>query len=247
MTALHSSATHLRVLVGDLSPAQFELSAYPTDWTVADVLSHLGSAAVIQRQRLADTLAGVASSDDFAPSVWDVWNAKDPASQVADSLAADQELLDGLDAVPDDIKGDLSFLFGPLTIDFDQFVAFRLNEHALHTWDVAVAVDPAATLWPDATDQVIDNLEIITRFAGKPTGEIASVDVHTVDPGRDFRLSLDTEGVALAPQAAVAAPDLELPAEALIRLVYGRLDADHTPAIHGDAPLELLRRTFPGL
>ncbi len=48
---------------------------------------------------------------------------------------------------------------------------------------------------------------------------------------------------------ADGAPDttrLHLPAEALIRLVYGRLDPEHTPAIEGDADLDALRRTFPG-
>jgi hypothetical protein len=42
-------------------------------------------------------------------------------------------------------------------------------------------------------------------------------------------------------------PDLELPAEALSRLVYGRLDPDHTPAVTGDATLLAeLRAVFPG-
>jgi hypothetical protein len=42
-------------------------------------------------------------------------------------------------------------------------------------------------------------------------------------------------------------PDLELPAEAFIRLVYGRLDPDHTPAVTGPADLNELRRAFPGV
>jgi hypothetical protein len=41
--------------------------------------------------------------------------------------------------------------------------------------------------------------------------------------------------------------ELRLPAEAFVRLVYGRLDADHTPAVES-AGLELdeLRQVFPG-
>jgi hypothetical protein len=41
---------------------------------------------------------------------------------------------------------------------------------------------------------------------------------------------------------------LRLPAEALLRLVYGRLDSDHTPASvdAGGHPLDSLRRAFPG-
>ena len=40
------------------------------------------------------------------------------------------------------------------------------------------------------------------------------------------------------------------PAEAFLRLVYGRLDPDHTPAVDLDAAdvtLDELRRTFPGV
>ena len=38
-----------------------------------------------------------------------------------------------------------------------------------------------------------------------------------------------------------------MPAEAFIRLVYGRLDPAHTPAVDGDAALlDQLRATFPG-
>jgi hypothetical protein len=49
----------------------------------------------------------------------------------------------------------------------------------------------------------------------------------------------------LAPGAS-GEPDLEIPAEGLIRLVYGRLDPDHTPPIGGSADLDALRRVFPG-
>ncbi len=42
-------------------------------------------------------------------------------------------------------------------------------------------------------------------------------------------------------------PDLVLPAEAWSRLLYGRLDPDHTPEFTGDAALlDTLRAVFPG-
>jgi len=40
---------------------------------------------------------------------------------------------------------------------------------------------------------------------------------------------------------------LQLPAEAMVRLVYGRLDTQHTPvAVAGDGRLDQLRTAFPG-
>ena len=46
-----------------------------------------------------------------------------------------------------------------------------------------------------------------------------------------------------------SAAELVLPTEAFVRLVYGRLDAGHTPATvtaHG-VDLDVLRSAFPGL
>ena len=52
----------------------------------------------------------------------------------------------------------------------------------------------------------------------------------------------------MAPSEGDGPADLTLPAEAFVRLVYGRLDPDHTPAFEGDpADLDTLRRTFPGV
>jgi hypothetical protein len=40
--------------------------------------------------------------------------------------------------------------------------------------------------------------------------------------------------------------DSELPAEAFVRLVYGRLAPEHTPPGEHGAALDVLRRVFPG-
>ena len=55
------------------------------------------------------------------------------------------------------------------------------------------------------------------------------------------------DSLKLTPSDLVAAPDLELPSEAFIRLVYGRLDPAHTPAVTGSPTLlDELRTAFPG-
>ena len=135
---------------------------------------------------------------------------------------------------------------GNITIDFAQLVGLRLNEHTLHTWDVEVAGDPSAALAPTGTALVIDNLQLITRFTGKAKADGRAVLVRTTDPARDFSLTTGPEAVALAAGEG-GAPDLTLPAEAFIRLVYGRLDPDHTPPVRGNVDLDELRRTFPGV
>jgi len=52
--------------------------------------------------------------------------------------------------------------------------------------------------------------------------------------------------VSLEPSAPADVADLTIPAEAFVRLVYGRLDAAHTPAGLDAALVATLRPIFPG-
>ena len=246
LDALAGSVSRLHAVVEGLDPVQLTASAYPAEWSVADVLSHIGSGAVILLRRLDDTLAGTPTPDDAAPAVWDEWNAKSPGAQAGDALVADRVLLDRIDGLTADERNGFEFAMGPMTLDFDVFVDLRLNEHALHLWDVEVTFDPTATVAAGSVPVVVDNLQMFTRFTGRPTMSPGSVQVATSDPRRSFTIGLGPDEVAISPSDPVAEPDLELPAEALIRLVYGRLDPDHTPAVRGGADLDVLRRVFPG-
>jgi len=247
LDALWASVARLREIVGPLADSQLEQQAYPTEWRIAEVLSHLGSGAVIMRRRVSEALAGRQLADDFAPSVWDEWNAKSPRQKADDALAADQALIEQFDGVSDSERAAFTTSFGPLTVGFDDLVGLRLNEHTLHTWDVEVALDPAATLHREQTAVVIDSLALIARYTAKPTGSLATIAVRTTDPARDFSIELSTDAVMFSPEPADGHEQLTLPAEAFIRLLYGRLDPDHTPVVGDDAKtLDQLRKVFPG-
>jgi uncharacterized protein (TIGR03083 family) len=122
----------------------------------------------------------------------------------------------------------------------------RLSEHAVHTWDIAVALDPDATVAPEAVELLVDQLPA-TASRGTSVPGAAPVVVATSDPARTYRVTFEPDlSVQLAD--GVAAADLTLPAEAFLRLVYGRLDPAHTPSsVSGDtARLADLRKAFPG-
>jgi uncharacterized protein (TIGR03083 family) len=247
LEALRSSADLLRNLVTPLDDDQLAMPGYPAQWSIADVLSHIGSGAVILQRRLDDALADQPTPDDFAPDVWDSWNAKPDRTKADDALVADRHLVERLDALTDSERSRFRFAMGPLTFDIAGFVGLRLNEHAFHTWDVQVALEPASVLAPESAALVVDNLELIARYTAKPTGTPRTIAVHTTDPSRDFTVDLAADNVTLAPGASGRRPDLTLPAEAFARLLYGRLDPRHTPAVEGDsAVLDELRRVFPG-
>jgi uncharacterized protein (TIGR03083 family) len=238
----------LHELVRGLDAEELENPSYCPGWTIADVLSHLGSGAVLMLRRLDAALTGAALPDDFAQPVWDEWDAKSPRAKADDSLAEDEQLLKSFDAVSDEEQARIDFPFGPLTVSFETAAALRLNEHALHTWDIEVMSDPAARLASDSAAVVIDNLGLIGRFAAKPTGDEREIRVRTSEPVRHFTVRLTPESAELLDGDAGMEPDLELPAEAFCRLVYGRLDPDHSLPVRANGEvLDTLRRVFPGL
>src|SRR6476646_9547356 len=121
LSELRASSDRLRSLVEPLDDAALERSAYPSEWSIADVLSHLGSGAVIMQRRLVDTLEGRESPDDFAPAVWDTWNAKSALAKADDALVADQALVDALAALTEGDLDGLEFKLGPLTMTPSEF------------------------------------------------------------------------------------------------------------------------------
>jgi uncharacterized protein (TIGR03083 family) len=244
--ALRASVERLRQLVDTMDEVALRQPAYPTEWTIADVLSHLGAGAVITQRRLEDALAGHDTPDDFAPQVWDEWNSKDPVAHRNDALIADAALIERLEATSAEQRDRFATAMGPMTFGFEQFVAMRLNEHALHSWDIEVVDHPAATLPPDAAALIVDNLDLIARFTATPPGEPVRIHVATTGPVRTFTVQADDDSVTLGPPAAGTSPDLILPAEAFSRLVYGRLDPRHTPPGHHCSALDVLRRIYPG-
>ena len=93
---------------------------------------------------------------------------------------------------------------------------------------------------------VIDNLDLMARFTARPTGAPRTITITTTEPDRGFTIDLTADGVQLSPTSPAPAADLTLPSEGFTRLVYGRLDADHTPAgVEGDH-VAILRQIFPG-
>jgi len=249
LDALELSARRLHRIVGTLDDATIVRPAYPAEWTIAQVMSHLGSGAAIGRRRLEDELAGRVTPDDIAPQVWDDWNAKSARAQVDDGLVADAALVSALGALDDEERARIDVAMGPLRFGFDGLVHLRLNEHAVHTWDIEVALDDSATIPVEVAALVVDNLELIARFTARATpGAPATVTIGTSDVERRFTLELTDEGASLVPSVDTTSDrDVVLPAEAFARLVYGRLDPTHMPPVNGDPELiDRIRATFPG-
>ena len=248
--ALRHSHDSLRALAGPLTGAQLAQRSYCPDWSIAQVFSHLGSQAEVFGLWLD---AGLAGQDppgrDAFPPIWDAWNARGPREQADGSLQANEALIQRLESLDAGQRERFHLeLFG-MDLDTAGLARMRLSEHAIHSWDIAVALDPAARVAPDAVDLIVDTLGPLAARSGQPDGNKLRLNVATVSPQRHFTLE-SGETVTLVPSPAgedAELPELRLPAEALVRLVYGRLGPGHTPPVETrGVDLDELRRMFPG-
>ncbi|MET8148654.1 maleylpyruvate isomerase N-terminal domain-containing protein [Actinoplanes sp. NPDC049668] len=253
IAALRSEHDTLASAVPALATAQLTGPSGAADWTIADVLSHLGSGAEIT---LADFRASLGEAEPPAPgfnqSVWDRWNALSPQDQAAGSLGSGNTLVTALEAVPeerhDELKVKPGFLPEPLPLA--SFAAMRLSEVVQHGWDVRVGTDPAAALAEPAAQLLAEHfsggLGFLLGFIAKPEAvrEHAVIEIG----GTPYRVVLD-DRIRLTTEALPATATFAGPVESAMRLLAGRLTPQHTPAgveVTGNISLDELRAVFPG-
>jgi len=242
--ALRASHDRLAGIVATLDGAGLREQSYASEWSIAQVLSHLGSGAEIF---LLNLEAGLTGGDPPAQEafvrIWDVWNARSPEEQAERSVAANEALVSRAESLsPAELDAFRVSMFG-MNLDAAALFRMRLSEHAVHTWDVAVVFDPAARVSADAVGLLIDGLPQMIGWMSKKAADPAVIAVTTTDPAREF--TLDTGGVTLTPGSAAAPASLRLTAEELLRLSYGRL-AETAPAAASNVSLPALRAVFPG-
>jgi uncharacterized protein (TIGR03083 family) len=248
IAAMRRSHDDLVRFVQDLGADGLGRQSGAEKWAVADVLGHLGSAAEIGVSTLATGKADMGA----ARGTWARWDAMSPAEKASNYVSAEGHLVNAFEALDDEVltdkKVDVGFLPAPVDVGF--LCAMRLSEVGLHTWDIAVAFDPGATV-PDVVVPFV--LELLPQFApffGKPTGKTGRTAVETTGPARSYLLELRDDGTTLSEGPAGNSGTLvTLPAEALLRLTGGRLGPGRTPPtvrIQGELSLDDLRRAFPG-
>ena len=211
------------------------------------MLSHLGSQAEIFGLFLDAGLTGQdpPGREAFGP-IWNVWNAKDPQAQATDGLRADEMTVERFESVDPGQKAQLRLQLFGMDMDMTGLARMRVSEHAIHTWDVAVALDPSATVAPDAVGLLIDTVGQLAARSAKPDGKQRRLRVSTTDPERHFILETGDAVSLTESDHEDGLPELRLPAEAFVRLVYGRLGPSHTPVEADGVDLDDLRPLFPG-
>jgi uncharacterized protein (TIGR03083 family) len=250
--ALRTSHDALVAQVLALAPGQLEQGSYCRDWSVAQVLSHIGSSAEIALLGLERALLQGSPLDrEEFPIIWERWDSLSPIDKANEMIVWDRRYVSVLEGLDDKTLKSLRMnLFG-MDLDAVHVVGIRLGEHALHSWDVAVTFDPAAEVLASSVELLVDRVPFMAGWMAKPerVTNKSQAKIRTSHPDRHFLLSIG-ESVALAQE--VEGPvdgTLDLTAAALLRLISGRLDPGHTPAgtkATGTADLNELRAIFAG-
>ena len=253
ISAIRSEHDALAELVPTLSDAQLTGPSGAGEWSVAQVLSHLGSGGEI-------TLAGLQAAlgeretpgEDFNPSVWARWDAMSPTEQRDAFLEHGAALVTALEALDAEQQESLQIKVGflPMPLPVAAFAGMRLNETAAHGWDVRVAVDPAAELLTGSAQVLAELLSgpigFLLGFIGK-ADQLATPAVVDI-AGSGYAISV-ADSTAVVASDGTSTATFEGGLEPAVRLLTGRLRAERTPAavtVTGNVTLDQLRAVFPG-
>ncbi|MEP9365191.1 maleylpyruvate isomerase family mycothiol-dependent enzyme [Nocardioides sp. CN2-186] len=247
--ALRTNHDVLAALVPDLDEEQLTGPSGASEWTVAQALSHLGSGAEITVKPIADA-AGLPFEAEDNQDVWARWDASAPLDQAAGFVEHDAHYLDVVEGLSAAQKADLSIDLGflPEPVPLVVALGMRLNEVAAHAWDVRVGLDPEAGIDPGSAALLLElyagPLGFLLGFAAKP--DQLSEPARVAVPGGGIVV---TDAVAVTSDLDDATATFEGPAEAVARLLTGRLKSEFTPAgvqVTGNVSLDDLRKVFPG-
>lgn len=253
IAALRASSDDLAAVVPALHDAQLTGPSGASEWSVAQVLSHLGSGAEI-------TLAGCRAALDgdtppgqgFNQSVWDRWNALGPQQQAAGFLEHDALLMQTLRALSAEQREGTMMEMGflPAPIPLAAALGMRLGEAAQHSWDIRVALDPQATVAADAAEVLVEHytggLGFLLGFLGKADQLVEPAVVAIADNGLTIVIE---DRVSLHRSGAEPTARMDGEVEAALRLLAGRLKAPYIPEglqVTGNVTLADLQRVFPG-
>ena len=248
ITALRTEHDALVALLPNLPDESFDAPSGASEWTIAQVLSHLGSGAEIGRVPIAR-----AAGEDVEPTdnhaVWARWDASTPLDQATGFVEHNGRWLETVETLSPEqrrsLQVDLGFL--PEPVPLEVALGMRLNEVANHSWDVRVGLDPSAAVHADSAEVLVElfrgPLSFLLGFSAKP-GELSEPAVVAA-PGAGLVIddAAAVVGVAESPSATFRGSP-----EAFIRLLNGRLKEPYVDGVtvEGNVTLDQLRKVFPG-
>ena len=153
-----------------------------------------------------------------------------------------------MEQLEDDELGRMHLSLFGTELDAANLVRLRLAEHAVHTWDIAVSLDPSARMDQNAVNLLIDTLDSMAPLVGNTRGRNVAIHVRTHDPDRHFLLTVGDKVDLSEETGGDADSELRRSAECFLRLIYGRLDPNHQDEAQaiGSVTMDDVRNVFPG-
>ncbi|WP_243754509.1 maleylpyruvate isomerase family mycothiol-dependent enzyme [Labedaea rhizosphaerae] len=252
ITALRAEHDVLTGLVGTITDDQLALTSGAEEWTVAQVLSHLGSGAEIGRAPIAQAAGETVTAADNQ-TIWARWDASAPRAQADGFVEHNSRWLDTVEALTPGQLSSLTVDFGflPEPVSLLTALGMRLNEVANHSWDVRVALDPEAGVDTDSAAVLVDLLAgplgFMLNWVAKPAELAAPLSVAIPGAARGAGLVID-DAVTVVDHLESPSATFNGPLEAFVRLLSGRLKPpfDKGITVDGGVTLDDLRRVFPG-
>ncbi|PSM37269.1 hypothetical protein C6Y14_43165 [Streptomyces dioscori] len=252
LAALHTSSARLAHTVSALSEEELQRPSKAGAWSIAQVLSHLGSAAEICTALIQRGIAGDERKpmrEELEP-VWNRWNALSPLAQREAWHAADARHLQLLDSHEAPQKQPVRVPYFAGLLEMPVYAGYRLSEQSVHAWDIEAALNPQATVPAPETRLLWQRLDLVaTRFRDADTLTRlapAQLALTLTEPATGMMLDLGAELHLYPCEPAEPAGVLSGTAEAVLRLVYGRHQSTDNIQVTGTITLDDLQFLFPG-
>ena len=235
-------AANIREYLGKLTPEQWELPSACAEWQVRDVVSHLIGGA----ERQAESMERGRGGDPNPPAGFV------PPEPAALSAANAQRDIDRRGQLAGRFLEAFDASYEKLHREFDEFaktswdtlcwhvrrgamtaasyVELRIQELAIHDWDIRSAFQPNAGLDPGCVPVLLDMSPTWLGMCFRPSDRLPDPLVYGFDvgpePSRQYRMSVTGDAFEMNPGPAPdAGLSLSATAEQYLLFTYGRLTA----------------------
>jgi uncharacterized protein (TIGR03083 family) len=215
-----------------LPPEGWTEQSAASEWKVYQAVSHIGSQPAIIGGMVKSGLRGEPEmTQDDRLAIWGRFDAMSPEEVFPAFKANNEAFIAMVDSLTDDELGSSMPWLGGSTAPVATVLAGRLNEQALHVWDIVWARDKSVTLTAAAVPDLLDlnltpgRLGSMVKPDAAPQLVGKTIQFLLSDPRVAVALKIGEKG-AEASFGKVDNADLtaELSCEGMVRLIWGRFD-----------------------
>lgn len=239
-------AANIREYLGKLTPEQWELPSACAEWQVRDVVSHLIGGAERQADSMERGRGGESGPPTgFVPPEAAALSANNAQRDIDRRNQLAGNILEVFDASYTKLHHEFDiFAEGKDSVSWDtrawhvrrgamtaaSYVELRIQELAIHDWDIRSAFQPDAGLDPASVPVLLDMSPAWLGMCFRPSAKLPNPVEYSFNVGpdasRQYRMSVTGDAFEMVPGAAPQA-DLSLSstAEQYLLFSYGRLTA----------------------